>query len=258
MSTPAPPRPHRRAATQLLVGLLPLLVTGAVLCVVLAVRLSAALEPLAAATGTVTATVVAVRTAEDLLFGLAATVLAVVVAAVVTGLRVVVRRRLRRAPASAAIATRVVVRQGLVVRSWLEVATGRGVRWLPVHWSPELAALQPDTRIEFRGDVATGRTALPVIDGAEVWPSGRLRTRTPRGERRVVVPADLPDAPVTWSRQVRSDVLITLAAPVLGLLWAFVDGSGTAGFVVATVLAAALLFWLAELLGSDPSPPPRD
>jgi hypothetical protein len=320
MSTPAPPRPHRRAATQLLVGLLPLVVTGLVVCVVLAVRLSAAQAPLAAATSTATATVVAdglapggrgvsvtfpgddgrqrtgllvLRSAtpvdpgaqvtvqydpsapagdtpvyaggdaadgvvEDLLFGLAVAGLVVLVAVVVTGLRVVVRRRLRRAPRGEVLATRVVVRQGLVVRSWLELATARGQRWLPVHWSPELAALEPDTRIEVRGDVAAGRTALPVVDGAEVWPSGRLRTRRPRGEQRVVVPADLGKEPVTWLRQVRSDVLIVLAAPVLGLLWAFVDGSGTAGFVVATVLAAALLFWLAELLGSDPSPPPRD
>ena len=318
MSTPAPPRPHRRAATQLLVGLLPLVAVGVVLCVILAVRLSLAGEPLQAATATAVATVVADgqapggrgvsvtlpdaegnrrtgvlvlpahqpvdqgvqvtvyydptssvdrtavhvagdaanRAVQDLLFGLVVTVLVVVVAAAVTGLRVLGRRRLRRAPPAEAVATRVVVRHGLVVRSWLELGTGRGERWLPVYWSPELAALEPDARIEVRGDVG-GRTVLPVIDGAEVWPSGRLRPRPPRGERQVVVPADLPDEPPSWSRQVRSDVLITLAAPVLGLLWAFVDGSGAAGFAVATVLGAAVLFWLAELLGSDPSPPPR-
>jgi hypothetical protein len=320
MSVPSPVRPHRRAATQLLMGLLPLVVVGLVLAVVLAVRLSIAREPLDAATAAATATVVADgqppdgrgvsltllgvdgapragvlvlpeagevatgaqvavaydpgspvddtavfapgdavhRTLEDILFGLAVTVLVVVAAAAVTGLRFLSRRRLRRAPATAVTATRVVVRQGLVVRSWLELATPRGERWLPVHWSPELAALEPDRPVEVRGRLSGGRAVLPVVDGAEIWPSGRLRTRPPRGERRVAVPAERPAGPPTWGRQVRSDLTTVVAAPVLGLLWAFVDGSGPAGFVVATVLAAAVLFWLAELLGSDPAPPRRE
>ncbi|WP_448625431.1 hypothetical protein [Geodermatophilus sp. URMC 64] len=319
MSTPAaPPRPHRRAATQLLLGYLPLLTVGVVLLAVLAVRLSATREPLAAATATATASVVdsgrppdgrgvsvtfedddgarrtgvlvlrdpieveagrqvtvqydpaspaedtavyangdaAHRAVEDVLFGIVATLFVVLLASVVTGLRFLARRRLRRAPVTEATASRVVVRQGLVVRSWLELATARGQRWLPVHWSPELAALEPDSPIELRGDVA-GRAVLPVVDGAEVWPSGRLRSRAPRGERRVAAPADAPARPATWGRQVRSDVVVVFAAPLLGLLWAYVDGSGVAGFVFATALSAALLFWLAQLLGSDPSPPER-
>jgi hypothetical protein len=319
MSTPAALRPHRRAAAQLLLGYLPLLAVGIVLVVVLAVRLSAAREPLAAATATATADVVAAdqapdgrgvsvifdgedgrprtgvlvlpgpvdvaagtrvgvrydpasptdatavhadgdaahRAVEDIVFGLVATAAAVLAASVVTGLRMAGRWRQRRAPATEATATRAVVRQGLVVRSWLELVTARGERWVPVHWSPELAALEPDSPIEVRGDVTRGRSVLPVIDGAEVWPSGRLRTRAPRGDRRVVVPEDAPAQPPTWGRQVRSDIVVVVAAPVLGLLWAYVDGSGAAGFVFATVLAAALLFWVAQLLGSDPSPPPR-
>ncbi|MGY1615784.1 DUF3592 domain-containing protein [Geodermatophilus sp. SYSU D00691] len=318
MSTPAAPaRPHRRAAAQLLLGYLPLLAVGLVLLAVLALRLSAAREPLAAATATTTADVVADgrapdgrgvavsfdedgarrtgtlvlrepvdvpagaqvavrydpdsppedtavytdgdaahRAVADLVFGLGVTVAVLLVASAVTGLRVLSRRRLRGAPATDAVGTRVVVRQGLVVRSWLELGTGRGERWVPVHWSPELAALEPDGPVQLRGDLA-GRAVLPVVDGAEVWPSGRLRSRPPRGERAVVVPADAPAGPPTWARQVRSDVVVVIAAPVLGLLWAYLDGSGTAGFVFATVLAAAVLFWLAQLLGSDPSPPPR-
>jgi hypothetical protein len=31
-----------------------------------------------------------------------------------------------------------------------------------------------------------------------------------------------------------------------------VDTSGVAGFLVATAMAAAVLFWLPQLLGSDP------
>jgi hypothetical protein len=198
------------------------------------------------------------RTIEDVVFGLGVTVLTVLVASAVTGLRFLSRRRLRRAPASGATAARVVVRQGLVVRSWLQLATPHGERWLPVHWSPELAALEPDRPVEGRGRLSGGRAVLPVVDGAEIWPSGRLRTRPPRGERRVAVPAERPADPPTWGRQVRSDLTTVVPAPVLGLLWAFVDGSGPAGFVVATVLAAAVLFWLAELLGSDPAPPRRE
>jgi hypothetical protein len=318
MTPPAALRPHRRAATQLLVGYLPLLAVGIVLVAVLAVRLSVEREPLADATRTATATVVASgeapdgrgvsvtldggggarragvvvlrdpqdipagahvavrydptspadrtavyadgdaahRAVEDVLFGIVATVAVVLVASAVTGLRVLRLRRLRRSPASAATASRVVVRRGLFVRSWLELATARGVRWLPVHWSPELAALEPDSPVELRGDVG-GRSVLPVLGVAEVWPSGPLRGRPPRGERTVVVPEDAPDGPVGWARQVRSDLVVVFAAPLLGLVWAYVDGSGPAGFGFATALAAVVLFWLSQLLGSDPAPPPR-
>ena len=318
MTPPAALRPHRRAAAQLLLGYLPLLTAGIVLLAVLAVRLSAAREPLDAATATATATVVssneapdgrgvsvtlpgeagAVRTGvivlrdrqdipadakigvsydpaspaddtavyadgdaahravEDLLFGLFATVVILLVVSGVTGVRVLRLRGLRRATPSEATGSRVVVRQGLVVRSWLELATARGERWLPVHWSPELAALEPDSPVQVRGDVGR-RWVLPVVDGAEVWPSGRLRSRPPRGERHVVVPEDAPDRPPSWGRQVRSDLVVVFAAPVLGLLWAYLDGSGTAGFAGATVLSAGVLFWLTQLLGSDPLPPSR-
>src|SRR3954454_10654159 len=58
MSTPAAPRPHRRGAAPLLLRYLPLITVSVVLVAVLAVRLSAAREPLAAATATATARVV--------------------------------------------------------------------------------------------------------------------------------------------------------------------------------------------------------
>jgi hypothetical protein len=44
-----------------------------------------------------------------------------------------------------------------------------------------------------------------------------------------------------------------LPAPVLGLLWAYVDGSGAAGFGIATALVASVLFWLPGVFGSDPT-----
>src|SRR5690242_961589 len=59
MSAPDPPRPHRRALTQLLLGLGPLLVIGIVLLIVLTLRLAEARAPLAAARESGTAHVVA-------------------------------------------------------------------------------------------------------------------------------------------------------------------------------------------------------
>jgi len=317
VGSPVRPRPHRRARSQLLLGLLPLLAVCAVVLTVLGLRLDAAREPLAAASEPARATVVrsgvapdgrgvelaidaadgertgvavfrqrvdaaagteiavrydpgsptgdtavhvdgdaAERTVRDILFGVVAVAFVALLAGAVTGLRLLGRRRLHGAPATEVPAARVVVRQGLLVRSMLELRTGRGLRWLPVHWSPEVAALRPGTRIQLRGDPERDRLVLPVIDGAEVWPSGRITGKPPRGELHAAVP-DPDPAPVTWSRQVRSDLVPVFAAPLLGLLWAYVDESGVAGFAVATGVAAAVLFWLTQLLGSDPRPPPR-
>jgi uncharacterized SAM-binding protein YcdF (DUF218 family) len=197
------------------------------------------------------------RRVQSLLFGIVLVVFLAVAATLVTGFRLISRPRLRRAPAVPVTAGRVVVRQGLLVRSWLELVIDGGIRWLPVHWSPELAGLAPDGLIEVRGDPVRGRLVLPVIDGAELWPSGRLRARPPRGNRQVADAAP-GTSHVGWGRQIRGDAVSLAAAPVLGLLWAYVDNSGPGGFVVATVVVAAALFWLAQLLGTDPAPPERD
>jgi hypothetical protein len=316
MSAPALPRPHRRALTQLLLGLVPLFVIGVVLLIALGLRLADVRAPLAAATATGEASVVASgqgpdgrgvsvtidsspqrtgtlllaqpqrvaagasvavrydpgspvddtavyadgdaahRALQDVVYGLVLVAFVLVVAAAVTGFRVLARRRLRRAPASDATATRLVGRRGLTVRSWLELHTTAGRRWLPVHWSPELALLEPGGGITLLGDPAHGRLVLPVIDGAEVWPSGRLRVREPRGELRGAEPGAAASQ-ASWARQVRSDVVVVIAAPLLGLLWSYLDRSGVGSFLVTTFLAAGVLFWLTELVGSDPAPPAR-
>ena len=311
-TSPTPLRPHRRAARQLLLGLVPLLVVGLVLLVVLALRLADARAPLAEATATATATVTevgtepdgrgllvtfpdedgaertgtvelrraldvppgatltvrydprspdgslvhtdgdaAAGTVSDLLFGLVVLVLVVIVASALTVLRLRARPRLRGRPVVRLTATHVVVRQGLLVRSWLELDSSAGLRWLPVHWAAELDRLAPGTRIEVHGDPARERLVLPVIEGAEVWPSGRVRDREPRGELRPA-PVDAEAGDVTLARQARADGVFPFLAPVLGLLWAYVDGSGVPGFLVATALSAVVLFWLPQLLGSDP------
>jgi hypothetical protein len=178
-------------------------------------------------------------------------------AAAWTGLVVLTRRRLRRRSPGMAAATRLVVRRGLLVRSWLELETSRGLSWVPVFWTAELAGLAAGTRIELRGDPSRDRLVLPVVGGAEVWPSGRVRARAPRGEQRAPRGGS-PAAGIGMARQVRVDAVVALAAPLLGLLWAYVDGSGVAGFAAATALSAVVLFWLFQLLGSDPEAPARE
>lgn len=317
MNAPARPRPHQRAVRQLLLGLVPLLLIGAGVLAVLAVRLSAAEAPLDAATATAQATVVASgrppagrgiavtidaggqtrtgllvlpqqvtvppgaeltvqydpdspvdatavhlagdaahRDLENILFGIAVVGAVLVATAVLTLWRLLSRLRLRRAPTAEVTATRVIVRQGLLVRSWLELVTAHGIRWLPVYWSPELARLVPGSLLRVHGDPGRRSLVMPGLDGAELWPSGRLRRRPPRGDRSEADPEPEP-AGTGWGRQVRGDAVALVFAPVLGLLWAFVDTSGVAGFVVATVVAAGVLFWLPQLLGSDPAPPDR-
>jgi hypothetical protein len=314
MNTPPAPRRHRRAAGQLLLGLVPVLVVGLVALLLLALQLSHARAPLAAATSTAQATVRATggapdgrsltvsftdehgreRTGElllprrvdvptgsavtvrydpdpgaagpdpvyidgdaahrrlsDLVFGLVAVVVVLLVVSGLTAVRLVTRPRLRRRPPTRVTATHVVSRQGLVVRSWLEMGTSTGLRWLPVYWAPELDRLAPDTALQVHGDPGRDRLVLPVVGGTEVWPSGRLRSRTPRGDvRQADVDPDATD--LDLARQARADGVVPFVAPILGLLWAYVDGSGPGGFLLATALSAAVLFWVPQLLGSDP------
>jgi hypothetical protein len=313
MTPPVPARRHVRAARQLLLGVVPVLVVGVALLVVLSVQLTALRAPLAAAGATATATVTEVGTApdgrglrvtfpdeqggrrtgvieldraldvpvgarlpvrydpgspddatrvhadgdaasaavSDVVFGLVVVAVVLLVVVVLTLSRLLGRPRLRRRAVHRLPATHVVVRQGLLVRSWLELDTAAGLRWLPVHWAPELERMPPGTRVDVHGDPARDRLVLPVVDGTDVWPSGRLRARQPRGDLRQsgVDPAAIE---VGLGRQARADGAFPFLAPVLGLLWAYVDGSGPSGFLVATALSAAVLFWLPQLLGSDP------
>jgi hypothetical protein len=187
----------------------------------------------------------------DLVFGLLAVTVVLTVVVLMTVGRLLSRARLRRRPATRVPATHLVQRQGLLVRSWLELTTAAGLRRLPVHWAPELDRLAPGTPLEVRGDPARDRLVLPVVGGTGVWPSGRLRSREPRGElRQADVDPDATD--LGLAAQARADGVLPFLAPALGLLWAYVDGSGVAGFLVATALSAAVLFWLPQLLGSDP------
>ncbi|SDO37637.1 hypothetical protein SAMN05660199_01840 [Klenkia soli] len=189
---------------------------------------------------------------QDVLFGLVVVALVVAAVVVLTVTRVTTRPRLARRPATTATATHLVVRQGLLVRSWLELGTARGVRWLPVHWAPELDRMRADTAITVHGDPAVAARVLPVVDGQQLWPSGRSRRSAPRGDVRQA-PVDPAATEVGMARQLRGDAVALALAPVVGLLWAYVDGSGPAGFAVATALAAVVLLWVPQLLGSSPA-----
>ncbi len=107
------------------------------------------------------------------------------------------------------------------------------------------------------------RRVLVRAGGTTFHPAGGLRTTEPRG-RRLDNPAE-PDEeraaaarrPVTLRRQLRADLPVLAVAPVVGVFWALVDGTGVAGWLAVTVLVAAFGFWWAALRGSDPSYAPR-
>jgi hypothetical protein len=193
---------------------------------------------------------------SDVVFGLVVVALVLLVATGLTLARLLGRPRLRARLVTRVAATHIVVRRGLLVRSWLELDTAAGLRWLPVHWAAELDRMPAGARLEVRGDPARDRLVLPVVDGAEVWPSGRIRHREPRGDLHQA-PADPAATDVGLLRQAHADGALPFLAPFLGLLWAYVDTSGVSGFLVATAMSAAVLFWLPQLLGSDPRAPGR-
>ncbi|WP_439656193.1 hypothetical protein ACSHWB_27595 [Lentzea sp. HUAS TT2] len=174
-----------------------------------------------------------------------AVALLVVLAGVV---RVLLAVRPARSSAVTVSVRRIRLQSGLMVRSWLEI-DGPVERWLPVYYDPVLVTLPSPASIELRG----GRVA--VIDGVTVYPSGRPVTKHPRG-RRLDNPAQ-PDpetrAPRGLAAQLRVDAVFMVPAPVVGLFWAYLDGSGFTGWITATVIAGVLGLWWGAFRGSDPS-----
>lgn len=149
---------------------------------------------------------------------------------------------------------RVRMQRGLLTRSWLELETPQP-QWVPVYFSPALIGLPSPTTAELTGD----RRVLVRTGGATLFPAGALRNTEPRG-RRLDNPAE-PDnerlaashRPVSLLRQLRVDLPVLAIAPVVGVFWALVDGTGVAGWLAVTTLTAAFGFWWAALRGSDPS-----
>jgi membrane protein YdbS with pleckstrin-like domain len=54
-------------------------------------------------------------------------------------------------------------------------------------------------------------------------------------------------------RQLRADIVLIVPAPLMGLVWAYLDGGGVWSWLGASVITAALALWLGALRGSDPS-----
>jgi hypothetical protein len=106
------------------------------------------------------------------------------------------------------------------------------------------------------------------VHGTPVWPAGRRRpakprrkgewveggvrwTKTAEKQREREGGPELEQVPL--ARHLAGDVALVLPAPVLGLVWAYLEGSGLAGFAIGTALVASVLFWLPGVFGSDPT-----
>src|SRR5262249_15827064 len=159
-------------------------------------------------------------------------------------------------------------RRGLIRRSWLVVDDGKQEWWVPVYWEPGLNALLAGTPAKVHGNPALGQLLVIEVQGMVVWPAGPRRPAKPprrgdwvastvKGTKTAEKQRDREGGPeiepVPLGRHLAGDVAMVLPAPVLGILWAYVDGSGLPGFAVATALVASVLFWIPGVFGSDPT-----
>jgi len=177
---------------------------------------------------------------------------------IATTVRLFSRLGLTRRPQVRIPVRRVRIQSGLIARSWLETEDIPR-RWVPVYFDPVLIALPTPTTVAFFGDPHRNRLVAAVIDGTVLYPSGRVLRDDPRG-RRVDNPSEIDDsvraraaATLGLLPQLRADAVLIVPAPLIGLLWAFLDGGGVWSWLGATVITAALALWLAALRGSDPS-----
>ncbi|HEX9624026.1 MAG TPA: DUF3592 domain-containing protein, partial [Streptosporangiaceae bacterium] len=177
--------------------------------------------------------------------------LIVVLAAVAVSIVHVVRRLLaeRREPATLP-ATYARSKRGLIYRSWLLLEDRGREHWVPVHWEPALATMLAKTPSPVRGRPGSDRVVVVDVRGTAVWQSGRIRRTQPAGDitiggatytkaaqRRIEAE---PPPTSGLARQARTDAVLVLAAPLLGLLWAFLDRTGPAGFAAGTVVAVGV------------------
>ena len=185
--------------------------------------------------------------------GVAFSGLVAAVVLITGGWQVISRRRLHRRPGQPVQVRRVRVQSGLLTRSWLELDSP--LRWIPVHFDPVLVTLPAPTLVQLHGDPQRRGLAAAEVGGVWLDPSGPVRTTEPAG-RRIDSPVR-PDADAlansSWRRQLRVDAVLIAPAPVVGLLWVFLDGGGILTWACATTVTAALALWWAAMRGSDPT-----
>lgn len=200
---------------------------------------------------------------RDLAFGMFIVVIVLLVALVVTVVHVTRRLLAERRPAGTLPVSYARSKKGLVQRSWLVIDDAGREWWVPVHWEPALASLLARTPCPVHGRPLIDRVLVVEVAGTTVWQSMRKRRKGPSAdivtnttawsktaERRAEAE---PPPPGSLVRQVRGDAVLIVIAPLLGLLWAYVDGSGAGGFAAASVLMAGVLFWAPAVFGSDPT-----
>lgn len=199
---------------------------------------------------------------RDLAFGIFVTLGVLLVALVVTVVHVGRRLAAERRPATNLPVSYARSKRGLLQRAWLIVEDGGRDWWIPVHWEPAVAPTVIKRNLPVHGRPSAHRVTVVDLDGTPVWQSGRRRSTEPAGDivrptprspaDKRVAEAETPTA-TGLLRQFRVDAALVVVAPLLGLLWAYVDGSGTGGFLASTLLMLGILLWLPALLGSDPT-----
>ena len=189
----------------------------------------------------------------DLTFGIIIAALLVLGAVVASGVHVARRLSAERRPVVTLPASYVRSRLGLAHRSWLVVEDAGRSWWVSVHWEPVLADLAPETPVAVHGRPSRDRLVVADIAGTAVWQAGRRRTTAPRGEVDEDRDEPEPARDVPLTRHFRADAGLIAVAPVLGLLWAYVDDGGPTSWLLATVLSGAALLWVPTVRGSDPT-----
>lgn len=207
---------------------------------------------------------------RDLAFGLLLSTLLVCLVVLVTAAHLTRRLVAERRPGTTLPVSYARSRRGIGRRSWLVVDDQGREWWVPVHWDPVLAGLLEKTPATVHGRPARDRVVVVDVAGTPVWQAGRRRSRPPRGEITRDAPrwsksaakrieaegrsaTQAASRPVGLARQFRTDGALLVAAPLLGLTWAYVSDGGLVASLVATALAAAFLFWLPTVVGSDPT-----
>jgi hypothetical protein len=200
---------------------------------------------------------------RDLAFGIFVTIGVLLAAVVVTIVHLVRRLSAERRPVTMLPVSYARSKRGLLQRSWLVVEDGGADWWVPVHWDRAVSSAVIRKSAAVHGRPSAHRVTVIDIDGTPVWQSGRRRAAEPAGDLvRPTAPKSAADkrvaeteavAPAGLARQFRVDAALVVVAPLLGLLWAYVDGTGTGGFVASSLLMLGVLTWLPAVVGSDPT-----